>query len=67
MVKPDRVTIMTMARKVGDRDKVAACWRRILSWPCRTLLTYHDAAGAGFVGDGCAALAEAVDRARQPR
>lgn len=67
MVKPDRVTIMTVARKVADADKVAACWRRILSWPCRTLLTYHDVAGAGFVGDGCAALAAAVDRARQPR
>ena len=67
MVKPDRVTIMTMARKVGNPDKVAACWRRILAWPCRTLLTYHDVPGAGFVGDGRAALAEAVDRARQPR
>jgi hypothetical protein len=67
MVKPDRVQIMTMARKVGDGDKVAACWRRILAWPSRTLLTYHDVPGSGFVGDGRAALAAAVDRARQPR
>ncbi|HXT99569.1 MAG TPA: hypothetical protein VN903_01165 [Polyangia bacterium] len=67
MIKPDQVTIMTMARKVAAPDKVAACWRRILSWPCRTLLTYHDVPGSGFVGDGRAALAAAVDRARQPR
>jgi hypothetical protein len=67
MVKPDRVAVFAMARKVGDPDKVAACWRRILGWPCRTLLTYHDAPGSGFVGDGRAALAAAVDRARQPR
>ena len=57
MVKPDAVTIMTMARKVAAPDKVASCWRRILSWPSRTLLTYHDVPGSGFVGDGRAALA----------
>src|SRR5262245_35055669 len=67
MIKPDQVTIMTMARKVAAPEKVAACWRRILSWPCRTLLTYHDVPGSGFVGDGRAALAAAVDRAGQPR
>ncbi len=67
MVKPDAVTIMTMARKVAAPDKVASCWRRILSWPSRTLLTYHDVPGSGFVGDGRAALAAAVDRAGQPR
>lgn len=67
MVKPDAVTIMTMARKVAAPETVAGCWRRILSWPCRTLLTYHDVPGAGFVGDGRTTLAAAVDRARQPR
>lgn len=67
MVKPDRVAVFTMARRVAHPDKVAACWRRILAWPCRTLLTYHDVPGAGFVGDGRAALAEAVERAGQPR
>jgi hypothetical protein len=65
MVKPDRVQIMTMARKVAAPEKVAACWRRILSWPCRTLLTYHDVFGSGFVGDGRAALKAAVERAGQ--
>src|SRR4029078_7631642 len=42
-----------------------ACWRRILSWPSRMLLTYHDAPGSGFVGDGRAALKAAVERAGQ--
>jgi hypothetical protein len=65
MVKPDTVRLMTMARKVAAPDKVASCWRRILSWPCRTLLTYHDVAGSGFIGDGRAALTAAVERAKQ--
>ena len=65
MGKPDNVAVMTMARKVASPDKVAACWRRILSWPCRTLLTYHDVFGSGFVGDGRAALTAAVARAKQ--
>jgi hypothetical protein len=65
IVKPERVAVFTMARKVARPDKVAACWRRILAWPCRTLLTYHDVPGAGFVGDGQAALAAAVERSGQ--
>jgi hypothetical protein len=60
MVKPDRVAVFTAARKVGDRDKVAASWRRILAWPSRTLMTYHDPPGVAFVGDGRAALQAAV-------
>lgn len=60
MVKPDKVWIWTMARKVGDAAAVSASWRRILAWPCRTLMTYHDVPGSAFVGDGQAALAEAV-------
>jgi hypothetical protein len=65
MVKPDRVAVFTLGRKVARPDEVAACWRRILSWPCRTLLTYHDVPGSGFVGDGRAALSAAVERAGQ--
>ena len=65
IVKPERVAVFTMARKVARPDKVAACWRRILAWPCRTLLTYHDVPGSGFVGDGRAALAAAVERSGQ--
>jgi hypothetical protein len=66
MVKPDKVAIFTAPRKVGDADQVATCWRRILSWPCRTLMTYHDAVGHAFVGDGRAALGAAVAAAKQP-
>jgi len=65
MVKPDRVWIWTVARKVGDADAVARSWRQILAWPCRTLLTYHDPAAFGFVGDGRAALEAAAREARQ--
>jgi len=45
--------------------KVAASWRRILAWPARTLMTYHDPPGVAFQGDGQAALAAAVESARQ--
>lgn len=66
MLKPDRVALFTAPRKVGDAGQVAACWRRILAWPCRTLMTYHDVFGHAFVGDGRAALGAAVAAARQP-
>jgi hypothetical protein len=65
MVKPDRVWIWPMARKVGDAATVAACWRQILTWPCRTLMTYHDPATHAFVGDGRAALEAAAREAKQ--
>jgi hypothetical protein len=65
MIKPDRVAVFTAARKVRDRAEVAACWRRILAWPCRTLMTYHDVPATAFVGDGRAALGAAVARSGQ--
>jgi hypothetical protein len=65
MVKPDRVYLFTMPRRVGDAAAVAEHWRQILSWPCRTLMTYHDPATVAFVGDGRAALEAAVKDARQ--
>src|SRR5205814_10350021 len=46
MLKPDRLWIWTMARKVGDAGAVAESWRRILAWPARTVMTYHDPATA---------------------
>jgi len=67
MIKPDRVALFTLPRKVDDPQKVSACWRRILGWPSRTLMTYHDPAGVAFVGDGRAALAAAIARAGQLR
>jgi len=65
MIKPDRIALFTIARKVDDPAKVAAHWRRILSWPARTLMTYHDPASVAFQGDGQAALAAAVKAAGQ--
>jgi hypothetical protein len=65
MLKPDQVWIWTVARKVGDQATVAACWRKILGWPCRTLMTYHDPATVAFIGDGQAALESAARAARQ--
>jgi hypothetical protein len=65
MVKPDKVWVWTMPRKVGDADAVASSWRQIVSWPCRTLMTYHDPATVAFTGDGRAALESAARAAKQ--
>jgi len=65
MVKPDQVWIQSMARRVGEAGTVADCWRRVLEWPCQTLMTYHDAATTAFVGDGRAALTQAARASKQ--
>jgi hypothetical protein len=65
MIEPDAVYLFKDARKVGDAATVDACWRRILEWPARTVLTYHDPPGHGFHGDGRAALEAAVRRRGQ--
>ena len=64
-IEPDSVYLFKDARKVGDAKRVDACWRRILSWPAQTVLTYHDPPGYGFQGDGRAALEAAVRRRGQ--
>ena len=65
MVIPDSVYLFKDARKVANANIVDACWREILKWPAETVLTYHDPAGHGFVGDGRAALEAAVRRRGQ--
>jgi hypothetical protein len=67
MVKPDKLWVWTMPRKVADAATVAACWRRVLAWPARTVMTFHDVVGtAGSVGgDGQAALRAAVEASGQ--
>lgn len=65
MVKPDRVWLWPMPRKVGEAELVADSWRRILTWPARTLMTYHDPSGVAYVGDVRAALEAAARTARQ--
>jgi hypothetical protein len=63
MVIPDSVYLFKDARKVANAAVVDACWRAILKWPAETVLTYHDPAGHGFVGD-CRAALEAAVRSR---
>jgi len=65
MLKPDEVWLMDMARRVGDRDVVAAAWKHVLAWPMRTLMTYHDPPTHAITGDPRAALEGAVRKAKQ--
>jgi hypothetical protein len=65
MMKPDTVFVQKQARKVKDRQVVAACWKQVLAWPSKTLIGYHEPPGEGFVGDGQAALRAAVAKAGQ--
>jgi hypothetical protein len=65
MLKPDRLWIWTMARKVGDARAVAESWRRILAWPARTVMTYHDAATVAVTVNAKASLEAAVREAKQ--
>jgi hypothetical protein len=65
MVKADRLFIWDVARKVGDAAAVKDSWRRILEWPARTLMTYHDPATVAFTGDCQRALEAAVRAAKQ--
>jgi hypothetical protein len=68
MVKPDKVWIWTMPRRVADAATVDACWRRILAWPARTVMTFHDVLGtAGSTHEGQAALRAAVEASGQLR
>jgi hypothetical protein len=65
IVKPDSVYIMTMPRKVSDAAVVAACWKRVLAWKGRALITYHDVPTTAFVGDVQATLEKAVRDVKQ--
>jgi hypothetical protein len=65
MLKPDRLWIWTMARKVGDAGAVAESWRRILSWPARTVMTYHDCPTVAVTTDARGALEAAVRESKQ--
>jgi hypothetical protein len=65
MLKPDRVWVWTMPRKVGDPAVVSDCWRRVLAWPARTLMTYHDVPGTSYQGDAQATLTQAVRESGQ--
>jgi hypothetical protein len=66
MIKPDKLWVWTMPRRVADAATVASCWRRVLAWPARTVMTFHDVVGtAGSTADGQAALRAAVEASGQ--
>lgn len=43
---------MPGARKVSDPKLVSESWKKILSWPSGTVMTYHDPAGVVYSGNG---------------
>ena len=64
-MKADTVYIMPGVRKVADKARVAAAWRRVLEWPGENLIGYHDPPRGVFTGDVRAALTAAVRRVKQ--
>lgn len=66
-IEAEVVTIPKQGRKVGDPERVAACWRTVTAWSGRTLLHMHDTVGGGFVGDVPAALRAAATAAGELR
>src|SRR5690349_13783721 len=52
MITPDAVYLFEDARKVANARVVDECWRTTLRWLAEAVLTYHDPAGHGFLGDG---------------
>jgi hypothetical protein len=65
MLKPDKVWLMQMARRVKEPPVVAGCWKKVLAWPMRTLMTYHDPPTRAVVADPHGALERAVQEAKQ--
>jgi len=65
MLKPDKVWLMEMARKVESPTAVAECWKKVLAWPTRTLMTYHDPPTRAVTTEPRAALEQAVRAAKQ--
>ena len=65
MIKADKVWIFDKPRKVGDAAVVAACWKKVLAWPARALMTYHDPPGNAATQEPQAALERAVRDVRQ--
>jgi hypothetical protein len=65
MMKTNTVYVQDKARKVADPEAVSACWKRVLAWPARTLIGYHEPPGEGFVGDAQSELGRAVKQVGQ--
>ena len=65
MMKAEQLYVMKGPRGVGDAQKVAANWQKVLSWPAETAMTYHDTVGTAFGPGAQAALADAVRAVKQ--
>lgn len=65
MVKPDRLAVQTMARKVADTALVTECWHKVLAWPALHVMTYHDPPGTAVHGDAQKVLHDAARAAHQ--
>jgi len=65
MLKPDKVWLMEMARRVKDPSIVSAAWKKVLAWPIQTLMTYHDPPTHAITTDARAKLETAVREAKQ--
>jgi hypothetical protein len=44
---------------------VAGCWKKVLAWPLRTLMTYHDPPMRAITADAHDALEKAARDAKQ--
>ncbi len=65
MMKANTVYVADGPRKVSDKARVAAHWKKILAWPAQTVMTYHDALGTAYCRDARAALESAVQKVGQ--
>jgi hypothetical protein len=65
MMKASEVYVPTQARKVDDAGRVHDCWERILGWPAKALITYHDTPGLAWTDDPVQHLSSAVSDAQQ--
>jgi hypothetical protein len=65
MMKANTVYVADGPRRVSDKARVAAHWEKILSWPAKTVMTYHDSPTLAYFGDGQAALGAAARKVKQ--
>jgi hypothetical protein len=50
---------------VNDPAIVTACWQKILAWPIKTLMTYHDPLTHAITNSPHAALEKAARESKQ--
>jgi hypothetical protein len=65
LLAADSLYIQAAFRPVSDAEAVTECWRKVLSWPAQTVISYHDSVGFGIDTDAAAALRSAVESVGQ--